>query len=100
MTVLRPARGWGHGSMAAPLSGPRCLSIQSSVVHGVVGNKAAILPLQLRGVTVDPLNSVQLSNHTGYGAVAGQKLSGDDLAALVRGLGANGLLHYTHVLTG
>lgn len=41
------------------------LSVQSSVCHGYVGNKAAMLPLQLLGYNVDPINTVQLSNHTG-----------------------------------
>jgi hypothetical protein len=46
-------------------SGGRVLSIQSHTVHGYVGNKAAVLPLQLLGFDVDPINSVQFSNHTG-----------------------------------
>jgi hypothetical protein len=44
----------------------RILSIQSHVVSGHVGNKAAIFPLQLLGYDVDFINSVQFSNHTGY----------------------------------
>lgn len=44
---------------------PRVLSIQSHVVHGHAGNKCAIFPLQLLGFDVDPINSVQFSNHTG-----------------------------------
>jgi hypothetical protein len=39
---------------------PRVLSIQSSVVHGYVGNKAALFPLQLLGFDVDPIYSVQV----------------------------------------
>jgi hypothetical protein len=39
---------------------PRVLSIQSSVVHGYVGNKAAVFPLQLLGFDVDPIHSVQV----------------------------------------
>jgi pyridoxine kinase len=46
-------------------SGGRVLSIQSHTVHGYVGNKAAVFPLQLLGFDVDPINSVQFSNHTG-----------------------------------
>lgn len=42
---------------------PRVLSIQSSVVHGYVGNKAAVFPLQLLGFDVDPINSVQVSQY-------------------------------------
>ena len=68
----------------------RVLSIQSHVVHGYVGNNAAVFPLQVRsstfvlsvvfsvgcfrlmpslfqvlGCDVDTINSVQFSNHTG-----------------------------------
>lgn len=32
---------------------------------GYVGNKSAVFPLQLLGYDVDPINSVQFSNHTG-----------------------------------
>lgn len=54
---------------------PRVLSIQSSVVHGYVGNKAAVFPLQLLGFDVDPVYSVQVSTtgwlhqHFGCGAI-------------------------------
>lgn len=41
---------------------PRVLSIQSSVVHGYVGNKAAVFPLQLLGFDVDPIYSVQVGS--------------------------------------
>ncbi|CAE6370824.1 unnamed protein product [Rhizoctonia solani] len=43
----------------------RVLSIQSHVVHGYVGNKAATFPLQLLGWDVDAINTVQFSNHSG-----------------------------------
>jgi len=70
-------------------------------VHGYVGNRCAVLALQLHGIEADCLNSVQLSNHTGYGVFKGQVLSGDDLDVLAGGLRTNGLLEsYTHVLTG
>lgn len=39
---------------------PSVLSIQSHVVHGYVGNKCAVLPLNLLGFEVDPINSVQV----------------------------------------
>jgi len=35
----------------------RVLSIQSSVVHGYVGNKSAVFPLQLHGFDVDPITA-------------------------------------------
>ena len=79
----------------------RVLSIQSHVVHGHVGNKSAVFPLQLLGFEVDPINSVQFSNHTGYSkGFRGQVLQGDQLWELVEGLDANELLSYTHLLTG
>ena len=79
---------------------PRVLSIQSHVVHGYVGNKCAVLPLNRLGFDVDAINSVQFSNHTGYPLFKGQVMDGDGLLQLVDGLEANGLLNYTHLLTG
>eukprot|EP00899_Mesostigma_viride_P027132 jgi/Mesvir1/7603/Mv06335-RA.1 len=79
----------------------RVLSIQSHTVHGYVGNKCAVFPLQLLGFDVDAINSVQFSNHTGYPAFQGQVLTGEQLWQLVEGLDANGLLSgYSHLLTG
>eukprot|EP01147_Barroeca_monosierra_P009003 gene9003-1333_t len=78
----------------------RVLSIQSHVVHGYVGNKAATFPLQTLGIEVDAINSVQFSNHTGYANVKGTKQAADELWELINGLESNDLLHYTHILTG
>ncbi|XP_070510082.1 pyridoxal kinase [Chironomus tepperi] len=79
----------------------RVLSIQSHVVHGYCGNKSAVFPLQVLGIDVDFVNSVQLSNHTGYSTIKGQVLSETDLRELFDGLTANNLhLVYTHLLTG
>ncbi|KAK9825962.1 hypothetical protein WJX74_001552 [Apatococcus lobatus] len=79
---------------------PSVLSIQSHVVHGYVGNKCAVLPLNLLGFEVDPINSVQFSNHTGYPTKSGTVGTGKDLWDLVTGLQENQLLNYTHLLTG
>jgi len=70
---LRPrVRSWSSvaggeyaSSMPDHTVSPRVLSIQSHVVHGYVGNKCAVFPLQLHGFDVDPINSVQFSNHAG-----------------------------------
>ncbi len=51
----------------------------------------------LRGLQV---NSVQFSNHTGYPTKRGAALDGPGLWELVEGLQENGLLNYTHLLTG
>ncbi|KAJ1550397.1 hypothetical protein HK405_000710, partial [Cladochytrium tenue] len=86
---------------ASTHSTPRVLSIQSHVVHGYVGNKAATFPLQLLGFDVDPLNAVQFSNHTGYRHFSGERLEGPQIKKLLDGLEANGMLgEYTHILTG
>ena len=79
----------------------RVLSIQSHVVHGYVGNKAAVFPLQLLGLDVDVINSVHFSNHTGYSVIRGDVLQGEQLLALLNGLEQNDLLQDVgHVLTG
>lgn len=62
--------------------------------------QCAVLPLQLLGFDVDPINSVQFSNHTGFPSWNGDIMNGEQLWALVEGLEANGLVRYTHLLTG
>ena len=60
-----------------------------------------MFPLQLHGFDVDPILSVQFSNHTGYGSWKGEVMTGEQLQSIVEGLESNGLLEgYTHVLTG
>ncbi|KAK9683140.1 hypothetical protein RND81_10G119200 [Saponaria officinalis] len=87
-------------SIALPSDTGRVLSIQSHTVQGYVGNKSAVFPLQLLGFDVDPINSVQFSNHTGYPSFKGQVLNGRELWDIIEGLEANNLLFYTHLLTG
>ncbi|CAI5959904.1 unnamed protein product [Closterium sp. NIES-65] len=92
-----------HAPVRPALRAPtRSCAVRSVHPHarGYVGNKAAVFPLQLLGFDVDPINSVQLSNHTGYPTWKGQILDGEQLWALIEGLEANGLLFYTHLLTG
>ncbi|KAI9908478.1 hypothetical protein PsorP6_016141 [Peronosclerospora sorghi] len=84
------------------VDGGRVLSIQSHVVHGYVGNKIAVFALQLLGLEVDPIHSVQFSNHTGYPRFTGRRLTGHELQELVDGMESNNLLNdtHTHLLTG
>lgn len=71
----------------------RVLSIQSHVVHGYVGNRAAVFPLQLLGFDVDFINSVHFSCHTGYQHFPhGQVMNGDELRTILEGLEKNGLI--------
>ncbi|XP_059620422.1 pyridoxal kinase [Phlebotomus argentipes] len=83
------------------MSSNRVLSIQSHVVHGYVGNKSATFPLQLLGFDVDTINSVHLSNHTGYQHVRGQRMNDAELQDVFEGI-VNNDLHkmYSHLLTG
>jgi pyridoxal/pyridoxine/pyridoxamine kinase len=78
----------------------RVLSVQSHVVHGVVGNRAAVFPLQLLGMDVDAIHTVHLACHMGYPATAGTRLAGTDLEDIVAALRSNDLMDYTHLLTG
>ncbi|SMN18193.1 similar to Saccharomyces cerevisiae YEL029C BUD16 Putative pyridoxal kinase, a key enzyme involved in pyridoxal 5'-phosphate synthesis, the active form of vitamin B6 [Maudiozyma saulgeensis] len=81
---------------------PRLLATQSHVVHGYVGNKAATFPLQCLGWDVDCCNSVQFSNHTGYGMdrVFGNITNQNDLEALLGGVFANFATDYDAILSG
>jgi pyridoxine kinase len=62
------------------------LSIQSHVVYGYAGNTAAVFPLQLLGDEVWAINTVEFSNHTGYGSWKGKILGADLVQELVMGL--------------
>ncbi|KAF0711772.1 Aste57867_5030 [Aphanomyces stellatus] len=86
--------------MAEETNFARVLSIQSHVVHGYVGNRSAVFPMQLLGLEVDVLNTVHFSNHTGYKKFRGQRMDGEQLLDIVAGLEENDLLHYSHLLTG
>ncbi len=67
------------------------LSIQSAVAYGYVGNRAAVFPLQCMGYDVIAVNTVQLSNHTGYGAFKGEFFSPDHIAAVLEGIEDRGV---------
>lgn len=81
---------------------PRLLATQSHVVHGYVGNKAATFPLQCLGWDVDCCNSVQFSNHTGYGMdrVFGNITEERDLDQLLTGVLGNFPHDYEALLSG
>ncbi|PVV01042.1 hypothetical protein BB560_004555 [Smittium megazygosporum] len=78
----------------------RVLSIQSHVVSGYVGNRAATFPMQYCGLDVDVINTVQLSNHTGYKSIKGSVFEGSHITDLFSGLETNGLTDYDYVLSG
>lgn len=66
------------------------LSIQSAVVYGHVGNSAAVFPLQRLGHEVWPIDTVQLSNHTGYGAWRGRAWDAATIADVISGVAERG----------
>ncbi|MCL2270254.1 MAG: pyridoxal kinase PdxY [Treponema sp.] len=68
------------------------LSIQSHVVYGYAGNTAAVFPMQRLGREVWVINTVEFSNHTGYGAWKGKVLGGELAEELVTGLEERGVL--------
>ncbi len=68
------------------------LSIQSHVAFGHVGNSAAVFPLQRLGHEVWPINTVQFSNHTGYGAWRGRAFDAALIDECVEGIGERGAL--------
>jgi len=69
------------------------LSIQSHVAYGYVGNRAAVFPLQRMGHEVSVINTVQFSNHTGYGDWTGEIFSPSHIQAILQGLNNRGALN-------
>ncbi len=77
------------------------LSIQSHVAYGHVGNASAVFPMQRLGHEVWAVNTVQFSNHTGYGKWRGQVFSGEAVREVVTGIAERGVLATCHgVLSG
>lgn len=68
------------------------LSIQSHVAYGYVGNRAAVFPLQRLGCDVIAVNTVQFSNHTGYGSWKGDVFTPAHVEQVLEGVGERGAL--------
>ena len=68
------------------------LSIQSWVSYGHVGNASAVFPLQRLGAEVWAVNTVQFSNHTGYGAWRGSVFGAELIQEVVEGIAERGVL--------
>ncbi len=62
------------------------------MAYGHVGNASAVFPLQRLGAEVWAINTVQFSNHPGYGAWTGDVFTGESVRALVDGVAARGAL--------
>ncbi|MGJ8523622.1 Pyridoxal kinase PdxY [Carnimonas sp. R-84981] len=88
-------------SDASAPSTPVVLSIQSHVAYGHVGNSAAVFTLQRLGIEVVAVNTVQFSNHTGYGEFRGQVFAASHIEDVLEGLRARGVLEQcSAVLSG
>ncbi len=70
----------------------KIVSIQSAVAYGHVGNSAAVFPLQRLGFDVWPVDTVQFSNHPGYGRWRGKILDPGHVREVVHGLDEAGVL--------
>jgi pyridoxine kinase len=77
------------------------LSVQSHVAYGYVGNCAATIPLHSLGIETIIVNTVQLSNHTGYGVFQGDFFSQDHIDKVLKGVQERGVFKHTGaVLSG
>lgn len=74
------------------------LSLQSHVTYGYVGNRVASFILQRLGFDVIVLNTVQFSNHTGYGAWSGDVFSKEHLEGIIDHLHKTGRFEETQAL--
>jgi pyridoxine kinase len=68
------------------------LSIQSHVAYGYAGNRSAVFPLERLGFDVLIVNTVQFSNHMGYGSWKGEVFSADHIEQVFRGIEERGVL--------
>ncbi|OAF16543.1 pyridoxal kinase [Bradyrhizobium neotropicale] len=74
------------------------ISIQSQVVHGHVGNSAAVYPMQAEGVNVAAVPTTLLSNHPRYPSLRGRVLEAELVADLLKGVEERGLVEQAAVL--
>ncbi|PXY96690.1 pyridoxal kinase [Frischella perrara] len=70
----------------------RILSIQSNVVYGYAGNKVATFPMQLLGIEVMPVHTVQLSSSTIYPHYDGIILGDKQISRIINSLEQIGVL--------
>jgi pyridoxine kinase len=74
------------------------ISIQSQVVHGHVGNSAAVFPLQACGIEVAAVPTALLSNHPHYSSMRGGVLDAKFVRDLLAGVEERGLVGTCKIL--
>lgn len=85
-----PVEDWHPPAVACDTPDMSILSIQSWVAYGRVGNRAAVFPLERLGHEVWPVNTVNFSNHPGYGSYRGGVYQPSDVAEVVDEIEARG----------
>lgn len=78
----------------------KVLAIASHVVYGYVGNTMATFCMQTLGCEVSAINTVNFSNHTGYGQWTGPRTQPEVVAELYAGLRKSNLTDFDVLLTG
>lgn len=79
----------------------RVISIQSQVVHGHVGNSAAVLPMQARGLEVAAVPTTLLSNSPHFETMRGRVLEPELVGDLLRGVEERGLIEMSrYIISG
>lgn len=77
--------------MTTDAKAPLIISIQSQVVHGHVGNSAAVFPMQAAGLEVAAIPTVIFSNTPDYPTLRGAPVPADLFADLLLGTEERGL---------
>ncbi|CAL3964221.1 unnamed protein product [Diplocarpon coronariae] len=83
-----------------PVPETRVLAVASHVVYGYVGNTMATFAMQSLGCEVAALNTVQFSNHLGYGQARGTRATAREITDLYRGLQDADLDDFQMMLSG
>ncbi|MFC4257291.1 pyridoxal kinase [Altererythrobacter xixiisoli] len=76
----------------------KVISIQSQVLHGHVGNSAAVFPMQAKGLEVVSVPTAILTNHPHYPTMHGRVFEPELLAALLLGVEERGLVEQASVI--
>lgn len=84
--------------LRAPVASPLVISIQSQVVHGHVGNSAAVFPMQAAGIRVAAVPTTLFSNNPHYPTLRGRIVDSDLLEDLLLGIDERGLVEQARIL--
>ncbi|RDL36742.1 putative pyridoxal kinase [Venustampulla echinocandica] len=83
-----------------PIPETKVLAIASHVVYGYVGNTMATFVMQSLGCEVAALNTVEFSNHLGYGQAKGTRATAKEISDIYEGLKNSFLDDFDMMLSG